>query len=212
MRRTTKVTAAALMLALPTQIAMADAPEFKELWRWLCSSTGFYEMTVLPDGSYQPQTDFTDCCGGKTVEISVGELSKDARARCGLDAQHELAQPLLPYVVQIRGNAGAHDFGEDPCRQMVEVQQQTGPDGSLGGVSEVKAASHMCIDCPRSMSLLIHQADTDWRFVISSTGLRTDKDAAQTNASFANIQGALQVSPEAGTWLRTGTCQLMFGR
>jgi hypothetical protein len=208
MRRTTKVIAAMLMLALPTQIATVDEPDFKELWRWLCSSTGFYEMTVLPDGSYQPQTDFTDCCGSRAVEISVGELSKDARVRCG----HELAQPLQPYVVQIRDNARAHDFSEDPCRQMVEVQQHTGPDGSLVGVSEVKAASHMCLDCPRSMSLLIHQADTDWRFVISSTGLRTDKDAAQTNAAFANIKGALQVSPEASAWLRTGTCQLMFGR
>ena len=133
MRRTTKAIAAMLMLALPTRISLADEADFKELWRWLCSSSGFYEMTVLPDGSYQPQTDFTDCCGGKTVEISVGELSKDARARCGLDAQHELAQPLLTYVVQIRGHAGAHDFGEDPCRQMVEVQQHTGPVGSLVG-------------------------------------------------------------------------------
>jgi hypothetical protein len=60
--------------------------------------------------------------------------------------------------------------------------------------------------------LLIHQADTDWRFVISSTGLRTDKDAAQTNAISANMKGALQVSPEASAWLMTGTCQLMFGR
>jgi hypothetical protein len=111
MRRTTKAIATVLMLVLPTRIATADEPDFKELWRWLCPSSGFYEMTVLPDGSYQPQTDFTDCCGGKTVEISVGKLSKDARARCGLDGQHELAQPLLPYVVQIRGNAGAHDFG-----------------------------------------------------------------------------------------------------
>ena len=79
-------------------------------------------------------------------------------------------------------------------------------------VSEVKAASHMCIDCPRSMSLLIHEADTGWRFITSSTGLRTDKDAAQTNAISANMKGALQVSPEASTWLRTGTCQLVFGR
>jgi hypothetical protein len=122
-----------------------------------------------------------------------------------------LTQPLLPYVVQIQGNAG-HDFGEDPCRQMVEVQQHTGADGSGTGVSEVKAASHMCLDCPRSMSLLIHQADTDWRFIISSTGLRTDKEAARTNALFANTKGAVAVSPEASTWLRTGTCQLVFGR
>ena len=49
----------------------------------------------------------------------------------------------------------------------------------------------MCIDCPRSMSLLIHEADTGWRFVTSSTGLRTDKDAAQTNAMSANMKGAL---------------------
>src|SRR5262249_15581961 len=138
--------------------------------------------------------------------------SKDTRIRCGPDGQHELAQPLLPYVVQIHGNAGAHDFGEDQCRQMVEVQQHTTPDGSLVGVSEVKAASNMCIDCSRSMSLLIHQADTDWRFVISSTGLRTDKDAARTNALFADIKDAQKVSPEASTWLMTGTCKLVVGR
>jgi hypothetical protein len=60
------------------------------------------------------------------------------------------------------------------------------------------------------MSLLIHQADTGWRFVISSTGLRTDKDAARTNALFADIKDALRVSPEASTWLITGTCQLVF--
>jgi hypothetical protein len=206
-----KTLVAALAMTLAAETATADESEFKELWRWLCSSSGFYGMTVQPDGSYQAQTDSTDCCGGKAIEISVGEPSKDTRIRCGPDGQRELAQPLLPYVIQIHGNAAAHDFGEDQCRQMVEVQQNTGPDGSLS-VSEVKAASNMCLDCPRSMSLLIHQADSDWRFVISSTGLRTDKDAAQTNAAFANIKGALQVSPEASTWLKTGTCKLVVGQ
>jgi hypothetical protein len=67
------------------------------------------------------------------------------------------------------------------------------------------------LPCLGQTQEIIHQADADWRFVISGTGLRTDKDAARTNALSADNKDAHHVSPEASTWLMTGTCQLVFG-
>jgi len=47
--------AAALAVTLTTGTVTADQPDTgRDVWRSMCAPSGYYEMTVLPDGSFQP--------------------------------------------------------------------------------------------------------------------------------------------------------------
>jgi hypothetical protein len=187
-----KQLASALALTLATQpVSAADE------WRWLCSSAGFYEMLVRPDGSYLPQTDFT---GDRAIEITLKVPSKETVDNCPDNG------PELPYVVEVQGEGLAHLFSKDVCRQSVLLD----PDIRLPGHDDlyrVTATSTWYGSQP--MSLFVDRADTDWRFVISGSRLNTDKEARDLNAMPGATHPGVTYSAEADAWMMTGTCKLV---
>jgi hypothetical protein len=194
--------AAALAMTLVTGAAPTQ-PDYtgKERWRWLCTPSGYYGMTVAPDGKYQPKVDLTDT---EAFELSVYEMSEAMRAECGVTAS--LQYPSYSYVVRIKGNVLSEYFpgwsGADFCGQTVSVS----PLPHQGHLEDLEVTTTH----PGMAGLQVERADFDWRFTFTSGGVTTDRDAARVNATLP--QGAPRLSPEATTWMLTGTCKLVVGQ
>jgi hypothetical protein len=199
--------AVVIAMTLTTPASAADE------WRWLCSSSGGYFMTVLPDGSYKPEADFSD--RNRAIEVTVRQLNMEgSKAKCGTI--------WALYAVEIKGNELASDW-QDACSQQVEVSREAAKSvpGAVvqpifGNIRRVEAVSYFST----SKTLLLHRADTDWRFVISSSDLTTDKDARELNGSNyidrhpwkQDRSWTLTFDAKASAWLMTGTCKLVVGR
>jgi hypothetical protein len=195
-----KTLAAALAITLATghATALPDQPG-QELWRFLCTPSGFYAMHVSPDGSYKPKVNLTHT---KPFELSVYKTGDDVRSACG-----RMGLTTSTYFVRVRGNDRISAFGADAnfCGQMVAVFWN--PDRTSLSITQLPTLGN------NGLSFQIERANVDRQFVFGGLGLLTDRGAAQVNAGLqTGTNHPNRLSPMAATFMWFGTCKMVVGQ
>jgi hypothetical protein len=179
-----------LFIALPVILsfpALADDSK-PPRWEWACRTDGFYQMSVLPDGTFKPSTGNTFNKDSITIKLEEKPCGNESYA----------ASISIPDDGP-SGNITTLDTSwPNVCYETTEVH--------LSDIThDVLADFHTFWHDTRHF-LSVEKADQDWRFVLSSTHLETDKECRESKIEMPGL--AANCSPDATTWMLTGQCVL----
>jgi hypothetical protein len=169
-------------------------------WSWSCVASGFYSMEVSPDGTFTPSSAPYD---HGPIRVDVRQAGEFALGACG-----ERNTPTQ-YFLEVTGSSLFRNNGL--CDQRVYVHNKYYP------IADRKAPDLEGIDAVGvrdTNSFSIHRADADWRFVLSSTDLTTDRESKRLRTTVPYIAPSREsiFDPKASVSLLTGECTMITGQ
>ena len=175
-------------------------------WQWTCKSMGYYEATVFPNGSFVP----VKSNESKQIKIIIKEPKAFTSDYCSWKDKHD-------YYIELFGADFLVLQDQDICDQQITYgithtnepgssqkfkssgfpkPSETFKDRPLNAVSANLRTS-------RPISLILVKDDGDWRFILSSTNLETEKSARELRVGSTF---AYDIKSSASLWMLTGEC------
>jgi hypothetical protein len=181
-----------MSIASTTAHAAVDIPEPVK-WGWQCASTTFYTTQIFPDGKHQSKVD------------DSSKTSITMRLKYGLN---DLCSKGRIYFIEIVDLSGPFDTRSGPvgdlCKQVVVMDFETRiPPDKEPELRDLQVS----IGKPRLQSLEVARDDVEWRFVLSSTSITTEKRARELRIT-APPNPLIKWQAKADIYFITGECIL----